>query len=615
MGLAPQFTSNRDSGLDWEAPPGHTRDVKAPLWLRRGAGFSVAAIALSSMALGPDSHNVAFAAPAACATSSTAPTYISADGNFEISTAEQLIYLSQNYEDPTGVSGVTGDWREQDYVLTASIDLGGCNFRPIGDLDDLNPNQFTGSLDGQLNTIAGLVSEQSDYSGLFGVLDGANISRLNFEDVRISTTGAYAGALGAIAYRSRISQIKVSGSVTSEAYASGGIIGGLELSSGSNGLYFSTSTASVTQSSISSGAGGLLGFSNSSVVSNSYARGSVTGVTRLGGVMSSLQSSTISNAFSTGLISRSSGSSSYVGGFNGITFSTNTVEDSFWDVDTSGRVRGSEATGKTTADMTSFSTFDDAGWSIVEGWQAFDPGSAVWGICSGVNDGYPFLLWEYDSDPCPVAESGSSSVSSESSDLERSDVVAIHFDAMVRLGTPAANHSVLIEGQGLSNGAGFQLTLSPGNRVIATGSASRLGFFSEEPSLPADLADGSYTLTLSTVAPDGSPLLLKDSFDVKDGLFASFTAVERGLGEAVMPGSEPAFPESESTPQDTLQEETETAEEVVDAEVAPRSDDAEPSPSSTPLPVWPIVWIGLSAVALATAATLWLRRLSGLGPS
>jgi outer membrane protein OmpA-like peptidoglycan-associated protein len=57
-------------------------------------------------------------------------------------------------------------------------------------------------------------------------------------------------------------------------------------------------------------------------------------------------------------------------------------------------------------------------WSIVDGWEPFSTTSTpakIWGICSRVNDGYPFLLWEYTTDPCTVTPPPSDSGSGSSS--------------------------------------------------------------------------------------------------------------------------------------------------------------------------------------------------------
>jgi outer membrane protein OmpA-like peptidoglycan-associated protein len=70
------------------------------------------------------------------------------------------------------------------------------------------------------------------------------------------------------------------------------------------------------------------------------------------------------------------------------------------------------ATGKTTAEMQSIDTYTAASWEIVSGWEPEDTNNGkVWGICSLVNNGYPFLLWEFSSNPCVVPSSGSSGFS------------------------------------------------------------------------------------------------------------------------------------------------------------------------------------------------------------
>jgi outer membrane protein OmpA-like peptidoglycan-associated protein len=65
--------------------------------------------------------------------------------------------------------------------------------------------------------------------------------------------------------------------------------------------------------------------------------------------------------------------------------------------------------------MKSLSTF--VAWPIVDGWAAHAPNDTpakIWGICSAVNDGYPFLLWEYATDPCTVAPPSNSGSGSSS---------------------------------------------------------------------------------------------------------------------------------------------------------------------------------------------------------
>jgi LPXTG-motif cell wall-anchored protein len=59
--------------------------------------------------------------------------------------------------------------------------------------------------------------------------------------------------------------------------------------------------------------------------------------------------------------------------------------------------------GQTTLEMKDSITYEQNNWNIVEGWDVFARfGSTqrIWGICSAVNDGYPYLLWEYSTNPC-----------------------------------------------------------------------------------------------------------------------------------------------------------------------------------------------------------------------
>jgi len=75
---------------------------------------------------------------------------------------------------------------------------------------------------------------------------------------------------------------------------------------------------------------------------------------------------------------------SIVGGLVGYTI-VGTVNNSFWDTQTSGQSTSSGGTGKTTAEMKTQSTFLNAGWS-----------PSIWYMDPGAdfNDGYPYLAWQ-----------------------------------------------------------------------------------------------------------------------------------------------------------------------------------------------------------------------------
>ena len=89
----------------------------------------------------------------------TPPVYNKATGCYEISTPDQLLYLSGSWKD--------GAPRDGHYVLTADIDMTGVKgFKPIASKKDQG---FIGTFDGQFHAIKGLrVEYEKKYAGLFG---------------------------------------------------------------------------------------------------------------------------------------------------------------------------------------------------------------------------------------------------------------------------------------------------------------------------------------------------------------------------------------------------------------------------------------------------------------
>ncbi|HEY7905354.1 MAG TPA: hypothetical protein VIC53_00360 [Wenzhouxiangella sp.] len=81
-----------------------------------------------------------------------------------------------------------------------------------------------------------------------------------------------------------------------------------------------------------------------------------------------------------------------------------TVTGGYWDGTLSPLTNTKGGEAKTSSEMQSFTTFDaswnQGGTNIVSGWQA--PNNPSWGMCPSVNDGLPFLLWQYDQNPCPI---------------------------------------------------------------------------------------------------------------------------------------------------------------------------------------------------------------------
>ncbi|SEK82320.1 filamentous hemagglutinin family N-terminal domain-containing protein [Roseateles sp. YR242] len=131
--------------------------------------------------------------------------------------------------------------------------------------------------------------------------------------------------------------------------------------------------------------GGLIGETINGTLTDVYARGDVNSVNgRWAGGLIGSNSSTVSHAYATGLVTGSVNVGGLIGASSG-----GAVTDSFWDVETSGRgVAGGTAgsaggTGRSTADMTTSSTFINAGWNLASG--------GIWARRDDVNDKYPVL--------------------------------------------------------------------------------------------------------------------------------------------------------------------------------------------------------------------------------
>ena len=184
-------------------------------------------------------------------------------------------------------------------------------------------------------------------------------------------------------------------------------------------------TASFASGHVQGGdaVGGLIGLLEGFTAAiSTYATGNVLGDDAVGGMIGMIgdvlgEDFSITHSLALGAVNAGSGAA--VGGFIGkadkaliggdpadAIFALN----SFWDVEVSGQgeVGAIElgAIGQSTLTLTRFANFDEL-WNaealtIVQGWQP--PNNPSWGICAEVNSGYPFLLWQFDEDPCSSAE-------------------------------------------------------------------------------------------------------------------------------------------------------------------------------------------------------------------
>lgn len=358
-------------------------------------------VATSILVLGGASP--ANSAPVACSTTVTA---LEEDGNianpFRIDNAADLIFLATMSDDEYNYGAY--------FVQTANIDLGNCEFKPIGYIDDGAGDElaFFGTYNGQGFTVSGLRITQLPAStpksiGLFGDVDEFDLSNLTVQgsiSLPASVNVRFVGGVIGEAGETNISNVKSEVTIDSASgTAIGGIAGYINYGSIDRSVY--KGALSTVSADGADGVGGLVGLADLVTVTSSYSIATFdTGVVGAGLFgqenCDPEYQPDVTNTYVVG-----SGTTYGIQKDNCGEFDT-----TFWNSSLSSNTAtvsdplvGAEA--KTTAQLKAFATYP-ASWNMVDGWDVFSASAPLktWGICSAVNDGYPYLLWEYTSDPC-----------------------------------------------------------------------------------------------------------------------------------------------------------------------------------------------------------------------
>ena len=435
---------------------------------------AISALVLSFVALddAPPAHAAACVAsgtPLATNGTSGSPTLIS--------TAAELVQLS---DDSNGATALTGY-----YKLDADIDLAGCEWTPIGN-HSVSSRWFQGTLDGNGHTISNLsITSGSNQLGLVGYTYQGTIKNLGVVDASISV-GASTFDVGIVVGRARgtVSNVFSSGSVSGDRRV-GGLVGSME-SLGAISNSYSTATVTGTGDDI----GGLLGL-----------------------VQGTAGASSLSNSYSVGLVTSPSGSRGGLVGQDDTGSGPFTVSNSFYDTTTSGQSDTGYGDPKTTSEMTALSTFSNASWDISDGWEAFDAASnKIWGICSGVNSGYPYLLWEHSEDPCVAVGDSSSSAASPP---------GIFLTVTGRVGYLFESSGVVYGAYAVAPNSAYQLSVQSisnptmVNRVLASGRVNSGGHLEAKTALPF-MAAGNYKITITGTSANGDLLKLTNHVNVNE---------------------------------------------------------------------------------------------------
>lgn len=166
-----------------------------------------------------------------------------------------------------------------------------------------------------------------------------------------------------------------SAQIQAMAFPYKGRIGGI---TGSNGgeIYETYSTGTISGNGLyTDGVGGLVGY-NFGIIQDCYSRVDVSAYFTSGGLVASTTTGgQVSRCYSTGRVS----GTEHPGGLVGL--ADVAVQNSFWDVNSSGINRSASGTGLTTNVMKTSGTYSSAGWDF----------TTVWNIDPNKNNGYPYL--------------------------------------------------------------------------------------------------------------------------------------------------------------------------------------------------------------------------------
>lgn len=226
--------------------------------------------------------------------------------------------------------------------------------------------QFRGSYNGDGHTISNLfIKRPTDVNiGLFGYLVASEKEIKNLGLLNVEIYGAnFTGALVGTHFSGKIYQCFSTGSVVGTQYT---------------GNYI----------------GGLIGYvyTASAIVSNSYSHASVEGNSWIGG-FAGVNKGTISNSYSTGTVTGASAA-----GFCAYNYTS--IDDCFWDTETSGLTSGSNGTGILTSAMKDQSTFTSVAWDFLG--ESVNGDDDVWAIDSELNNGYPYIVGLFPDAATPI---------------------------------------------------------------------------------------------------------------------------------------------------------------------------------------------------------------------
>lgn len=293
-----------------------------------------------------------------------------------------------------------------DFAVGGDFYNGGEGFIPIG--QDLGTS-FTGSYIGDEYTIDSLYINRpsQNYVGLFGYVYGssAEINALfvtnatvtgndntgiligelssgivinSFTSGSVTGNNAIGGLCGFMVTNASMERCE-SNAVVSGVYELGGLVG----RTGSSSIIYSNSQGTVTGTGL---IGGLVGRAEYTPISECYSNSNVSGDEYIGGLTGVFDSETLLHCYSVGTVTGNSD----VGGLIGLNYGT--IQQCFWDVQSTGQSTSQGGTGKTTLEMRSEATFTSNGWDFIA--ETANGTIDIWQMGECSNNGYPVFYWQ-----------------------------------------------------------------------------------------------------------------------------------------------------------------------------------------------------------------------------
>ena len=281
-----------------------------------------------------------------------------------------------NVNSISGLKNLLGFSHDQEYRfgLDSDIDMS-------GEVGFYIPFFSGKEFDGRGHSISNFTMDQTfvSYLGFFGhIFSMSMINELHMKDIEIIGHDRVGGLAGSNS--GSIINCSILGVVVGQNRV-GGLVGYIGSSSGSIGRSFSS-----TQTNGQNHTGGLVGSNQAGKIYNSYSTGNVTGNgTRIGGFLGFNYRGRVINCYSTGRVFVPDIIEQNNKGFAGDVDDRSGYEmtGNFWDMETSQQLgTAGNASGKTTQEMRTTSTFTSAGWDFIE----------IWCMIEGAT--YPLLRWQ-----------------------------------------------------------------------------------------------------------------------------------------------------------------------------------------------------------------------------